>query len=81
MSWDLIMALAQAELGAFTIPMLLNKHAYMPRFSSGGLVAGLIVVTVTLMVGFHAPLSAAIAAAAAVGWSLVFIFRGKEGGS
>lgn len=80
MNWDLVMALAQAELGAFILPTLLNSKAYMPRLTSGGMTAGLTVVTIALLVGFHAPLSAAIAAAACIGWSLVFIFRGKEGG-
>jgi len=77
-SWDLVMALAQAELGIFILPTLLNPRAYMPRLTSGGMTAGLVVVTVALLVGFQAPLSAAIAAAAATGWTLVFIFRGKE---
>ena len=81
MSWDLVMALAQAELSVFILPTLLNSKAYMPRLTSGGMAVGLIVVTIALLAGFHAPLSAAIAAAAVVGWSLVFIFRGKEGGS
>lgn len=76
-SWDLVMALAQAELGVFILPTLLNKRAYMPRLTSGGMFTGLTVVTVALLVGFQAPLSAAIAAAAAVGWALVFVFRGK----
>ena len=81
MSWDLIMALAQAELGLFLLPTLLNKAAYMPRFSSGGIAAGLVVVTVALFVGFDAPTSAAVAGLSALGWALIFAFRGKrEGG-
>jgi len=67
MSWDLVMALAQAELGA-----------YMPRLSSGGLFAGLVVVTVTLLVGFNAPIAAAIAGLSAIGWALVFALRGTK---
>ena len=78
MSWDLIMALAQAELGAIILPTLLNKEAYMPRLSSGGLFAGLVVVTVTLLMGFDAPIAAAIAGLSALGWAAVFAFRGTK---
>lgn len=78
MSWDLIMALAQAELGAFTIPILLNKRAYIPRLTSGGIVVGLGVMAVTLAVGLNAPMSAAIAGLSALGWVLIFAFRGTE---
>ena len=78
MNWDLIMALAQAELGAFTIPILLNKRAYTPRLTSGGLVAGLIVIVVALAVGFNAPMGAAIAGLSALAWALIFAFRGTE---
>ncbi len=80
MSWDLIMALAQAELGAFILPTLLNKRAYMPRLTSGGLAVGLVAITVTLAVGFNAPMGAAIAGLSALGWALIFAFRGIEGG-
>ena len=76
-SWDIVMMLAQAELGAFVIPTLLNKHAYIPRLQSVGFVMGLAVITVTLLVGFDAPLSAAVAALSTVGWALIFVFRGK----
>lgn len=75
-SWDIVMMLAQAELGAFVIPTLLNKHAYTPRLQSIGFVTGLAVVTVTLLVGFSAPLSAAVAGLSTLGWALVFVFRG-----
>ena len=78
MSWDLVMALAQAELGLFLLPTLLNKAAYMPRFSSGGIAAGLVVVTVALFVGFDAPTSAAVAGLSALGWALIFALRGTE---
>ena len=78
MNWDLIMALAQAELGLFILPTLLNKEAYMPRFSSGGLCAGLVVVTLALFMGFNAPMSAAIAGLSALGWALVFAFKGTK---
>lgn len=81
MSWDIVMALAQAELGLFILPTLLNKTAYVPRFSSGGIAVGLAVVTIALFVGFDAPTSAAVAGLSALGWALVFAFRGKrEGG-
>jgi len=75
------MALAQAELGLFIIPTLLNKAAYTPRLTSGGIVAGLAVITVTLAMGFSAPMGAAVAGLSALGWALVFAFRSKrEGG-
>lgn len=75
------MALAQAELGLFLLPTLMNKRAYMPRFSSGGITAGLVVVTVALFVGFDAPTSAAVAGLSALGWALIFALRGtmREG--
>ena len=78
MTWDLIMAIAQAELGLFIVPTLANKAAYTPRLTSGGLVAGLSVVAVALLVGFNAPVSAAIAGLSALGWASVFAFRGTE---
>jgi len=78
MTWDLIMAIAQAELGLFIVPTLANKAAYMPRLTSSGLVAGLSVVVVSLLVGFNAPVSAAIAGLSALGWASVFAFRGTE---
>lgn len=81
MSWDLVMALAQAELGLFIVPILLNKAAYTPRLTSGGIVAGLVVITVTLAMGFDAPMGATVAGLSALGWALVFAFRGKEGGT
>jgi len=76
-SWDIVMMLAQAELGAFVIPTLLNKNAYTPRLQSVGFITGLAVITVTLLVGFNAPLSAMVAGLSTLGWTLVFIFRGK----
>jgi ammonia channel protein AmtB len=78
MNWDLVMAAAQAELGLFIVPILLNKMSYTPRLTSGGIVMGLIVITVTLAVGFNAPLGAGVAGLSALGWALVFAFRGTE---
>ena len=78
MNWDIVMALAQAELGVFILPTLLNSKVYMPRLTSGGLAMGLVVITVTLAVGFNAPLGAAVAGLSALGWAMIFAFRGTE---
>ena len=77
MSWDLLLAASQ---GLLTVPILIalsNRHTYIPRWSSGTLVVGLIGVTVALF-GFGATFGATVTGVEVALWGLVFWMRGKK---
>ena len=76
MSWDLLLAASQ---GLFVLPILLalaNSHTYIPRWSSGTLVVGLIGVTVALF-GLGAVFGATVTGVEVALWALVFWMRGE----
>jgi len=75
-SWDIVMALSQAVLGAFIIPMLRDSTAYVPRLTSIVYAVFLGVIALTLL-NIGSPLGGLIAGISAVLWAFVFVFRGK----
>ena len=78
MSWDLLLAASQAVLMVPILVALSNSHTYIPRWSTGPLVVGLIGVTVALF-GLDAVFGATVTGVEVALWGLVFWMRGKKG--
>jgi len=74
-SWDIIMAVSQAVLGAFIIPTLRDANAYIPRLMSIVYAVFLSVIAVTLF-NLGSPMGGAIAGISAALWAVVFVLRG-----
>ena len=77
MSWDLLLAASQAVLMVPILVALSNSHTYIPRWSTGPLIVGLIGVMVALF-GLGAVFGATVAGLEVILWGLVFWMRGKK---
>ena len=77
MSWDLLLAASQALLVVPILIALGNSHTYIPRWSSGTLVVGLIGVTAALF-GLGAVFGATVTGVEVALWGVVFGMRGKK---
>ncbi len=80
MNWDLVMALAQTVLGAFILPILRDRGAYVPRLTSSVYAVGLAVIALTLF-NLGSPMGGVIAGISAALWAVVFAIRGTKEGS
>ncbi len=80
MNWDIVMAIAQAVLAAFILPILWNSNSYVPRLTSGTFSLGLGAVALSL-INLESPLGGAVAGVSMVLWAVVFVVRGKKRGN
>ena len=78
MSWDLLLAASYAVLMVPILVALSNRNTYIPRWSTGPLVVGLIGATVALF-GLGAIFGATVTGVEVALWGLVFWMRGKKG--
>ena len=77
MSWDLLLAASYAVLMVPILVALANPHTYIPRWSTGPLIVGLIGATIALF-GLGAVFGATVTGLEVVLWGLVFWMRGKK---
>lgn len=77
MSWDIFLAVSQAILVPPVLVALASSHTYIPRWSSGVLVVGLVGVAVALF-GLGAVFGGTVTGLEVALWGLVFWIRGKK---